>query len=66
MTEIEIAKKTAELTKKLESANREAEQYKKFLERDIKNIRDTSRNRIKYESAVESVKHLQKELDRLK
>lgn len=51
MKEVTEAKKLAELSKKLDSAESKVEQYKKFLESDIKFGRETGRNRINLEYA---------------
>lgn len=65
MTEIEKAKKAAELAKKFESAKKEVKQYSEYLDSDIKFGRDTTRNASNLKYAVERQKTLQKELDRL-
>lgn len=65
MTEVEKAKKVAELAKKIESAKREVKQYSEFLDSDIRFSRDTTRNASNLKYAVERQKTLQKELDRL-
>lgn len=66
MTEIETAKKIAELSKKLDSAKRDLEHKRKYLESDIRFHRDTTLNANAVESAAKRVEYLQKELDRLK
>lgn len=65
MTEIETAKKIAEISKKLDSAKRDVEHKRKYLESDIRFSRDTtlSANEVKY--ATRRAESLQKELDRL-
>lgn len=65
MTEIETAKKIAEISKKLDSAKSDLEHKRKYLESDIRFSRDTtlSSNDVKY--AARRVESLQKELDRL-
>lgn len=66
MKEVETAKKIAEVSKKLDSANRELKNKRGYLESDIRFNRDTtlSANDVKY--AAKRVESLQKELDRLK
>lgn len=65
MTDIEKSKKLSELSKKLESAESKVEQYKKFLESDIKYGRDTGRNRINLEYANKEYMRIKKEIDKL-
>lgn len=65
MTDIEKSKKLSELSKKLESAESKVEQYKKFLESDIKFGRDTGRNRINLEYANKEYMRIKKEIDKL-
>ncbi len=66
MTEVEKAKKIAEVSKKLDSAKRELKTKRGYLDGDINFNRDTtlSANEVKY--AAKKVESLQKELDRLK
>ncbi len=66
MTEIEKAKKFAEVSKELDSAKRELKTKQKYLESDIRFHRDTtlSANDVKY--AARRVESLQRELDRLR
>lgn len=65
MTDIEKSKKLTELSKKMERADKNAEQYKKFLESDIKNGRDIGRNRINLEYANKELSRIKKEIDKL-
>lgn len=65
MTDIEKSKELPELSKKLESAESKVEQYKKFLESDIKFGRDTGRNRINLEYANKEYMRIKKEIDKL-
>lgn len=65
MTEIETAKKIAEISKKLDSAKRDLESKRKYLESDIRFNRDTSSSAIDVKYAARMVESLQKELDRL-
>ncbi len=65
MTEIETAKKIAEISKKLDSAKRDLESKRKYLESDIRFNRDTSSSAIDVKYAARKVESLQKELDRL-
>lgn len=65
MTDIEKAKKLAELSKELQRAKNKVEQYKKFLESDIKNGRDTGTNRINLEYANKEYTRVKREIDRL-
>ncbi len=66
MTEVEKAKKIAEVSKKLDSAKRELKTKRGYLDGDINFNRDMtlSANEVKY--AAKKVESLQKELDRLK
>lgn len=65
MTDIEKSKKLTELSKKMERADKNVEQYKNFLESDIKNGRDTGRNRINLEYANKELSRIKKEIDKL-
>ena len=65
MTEIETAKKIAEISKKLDSAKRDLEHKRKYLESDIRFNRDTTLSSNAVEYAAKRVESLQKELDRL-
>lgn len=66
MTEVETAKKIAEVSKKLDSAKRELKTKRGFLEGDIRFNRDTTLSAIDVKYAAKRVESLQKELDRLK
>lgn len=65
MTEIETAKKIAEISKKLDSAKRDLESKRKYLESDIHFNRDTASCAIDVKYAARRDESLQKELDRL-
>lgn len=65
MTEVETAKKIAEISKKLESAKRDLGHKRKYLESDIRFNRDTTLSANAVEAAAKRVESLQKELDRL-
>lgn len=65
MNEIEKNKKLAELSKKLEIANNKVEQYKKYLESDIRFGRDTGRNRRNLEYANKEYMRIKNEIDKL-
>ena len=65
MTEVEKAKKIAEISKKLDSAKRELDSKLKYLESDIRFNRDTTSSSIDVKYAARRVESLQKELDRL-
>lgn len=65
MTEVEKAKKIAELSRKLDSAKRDLEHKRRYLESDIRFNRDTTLSSNAVEYAANRVKSLQKELDRL-
>lgn len=60
----EAAKKVAELTKKVESCEREVKKYSDFLDSDIRNKRDTSNNRISLKYATDRLERAQNELSR--
>lgn len=66
MTEVETAKAIAEVSKKLESAKRDLENKRKYLESDIRFDRDVTTSSIDVKYAAKRVESLQKELDRLK
>ena len=66
MTEIETAKKIAEVSKKLESAKRDLETKRKYLESDIRFDRDLTRNASEVKYAARRMESLQKELDKLR
>lgn len=65
ITEVEKAKKIAELTRKIESARSDVKRYSGYLEGDIKNGRDTTNSRIDLKYAKDRLGSLQRELDRL-
>ena len=65
MAEIEKAKKIAELTRKLDSAENKVKQYLGYLESDIKCGRDTTYSRSDYNDAVRQSNAIKRELDRL-
>ncbi len=66
MTEVERAKKIAEVSKKLNSANGELKTKRGYLESDIRFNRDTTLSASDVKYAAKRVESLQKELDRLK
>lgn len=65
MTEVEKAKKIAEISKKLESAKRELKAKRDYLESDIRFKRDTTSSSIDVKYAARRVEALQRELDSL-
>ena len=66
MTEIEKAKKMAEVSKKADRAKRELKIKKEILIRDGENNHDTTSSSIDVKYAAKKLESLQKELDRLK
>ena len=66
MKEVEKAKKTAEISKKLESAKRELKSKRDYLEEDIGAGRDVTKNAIEVKYAARRVGSLQKELEKLR
>ena len=66
MTEIETAKKIADISKKTDRAKRELKTKKEILIRDIENNHDTTSSSIDVKYAARKLESLQKELDRLK
>lgn len=65
MTEIEKAKKVAEISKKLDIAKRELKAKRDYLESDIRFKRDTTSSSIDVKYAARRVEALQRELDSL-
>ncbi len=65
MTEIEKAKKIAEITRKIESAKRDLDGKKGYLESDIRFKRDTTNSASDVKYATRRLESLQRELDSL-